>query len=372
MSAVSLQNTNKIPSPASPVLSPTRSVFSETGETTLFERSAAALDETIQLMTQFRSLLTVFANANHKKNPVDLSHRALELSNLLFAAHDTVGWGSTDYIRRTLRYLYRTRKFTFNSLCTTRHLFNTLLKLGEVQEAKLALLEYLELVGVPHVLDKDKSAPKSAEQQQQSMDSSDDEDEDTYLENIAETIQNRLDYIVHQSLSSTNNNLLFWEKKLKLLQGIQDQEEEEIYSSDDNDQPPVPMPMPQKKPPTGSYESDMEFDVVKIIIAASQQLYGQHYKQGQEASALSDIAVALMEESEHLKKKKASQWRLLMVQSRRVKGASYGLYAAQCKFIYTFKHKLFLRFICLLKAMMKRKDRHSWLNRLHLLKELLN
>lgn len=372
MSAVSLQNTNKIPSPASPVLSPTRSVFSETGETTLFERSAAALDETIQLVTQFRSLLTVFANANHKKNPVDLSHRALELSNLLFAAHDTVGWGSTDYTRRTLRYLYRTRKFTFNSLCTTRHLFNTLLKLGEVQEAKLALLEYLELVGVPHVLDKDKSVPKSAEQQQQSMDSSDDEDEDTYLENIAEIIQNRLDYIVHQSLSSTNNNLLFWEKKLKLLQGIQDQEEEEIYSSDDNDQLPVPMPMPQKKPPTGSYESDMEFDVVKIIIAASQQLYGQHYKQGQEASALSDIAVALMEESEHLKKKKASQWRLLMVQSRRVKGASYGLYAAQCKFIYTLKHKLFLRFICLLKAMMKRKDRHSWLNRLHLLKELPN
>lgn len=329
-------------------------------------------------MTQFRGLFTVFANASYKKNPVDLGHRALELSNLLFAAHDTVGWGSTDYIRRTLRYLYRTRKFTFNSLCTTRHIFNTLLKLGEVQEAKIALLEYLELVGVPHLLDKDKSAATLAErqqqhqQQQQSMDSSDDEDEDTYLENSAEMIQNRLDYVVHQSLSSTNNNLLFWEKKLKLLQGIQDQEEEVMYTSDDNDQPPVSTPMPQKKPPTGSYENDMEFDVVKVIIAASQQLYGQHYKQGREASVLSDIAVALMEESEHLKKKKAGQWRLLMVQSRRLRGASYGLYAAQCKFIYIFKHELFLRFICLLKAMMKRKDRRTWLNRLHLLKELLN
>ncbi|GAN06464.1 hypothetical protein MAM1_0124c05948 [Mucor ambiguus] len=319
-------------SPASPVLSPSRSVFSETGDTTLFERSVAALDETIQLMTQFRSLLTVFANAYHKKNPIDLSHRALELSNLMFAAHDTVGWGSADYMRRTLRYLYRMRKFTFNSLCTTRHIFYTLLKLGEVQEAKLALLEYLELLNVPHVLDRDQSALTLAEQQQ-NMDSSDDEDEDAYLENIAETIQNRLDHIVHQSLSSTNKNLLFWEDKLKLLQGARDsdeEEEEEFYSSDDSSPPPAPQRMPQKKAPIGSYESDMEFDVVKLIIAASHQLYGQHYKQGQEASALSDIAVALMEESEHLKKKKASQWRLLMVQSRRVRGASYGLYAMQC------------------------------------------
>ncbi|KAL9556307.1 hypothetical protein MBANPS3_001926 [Mucor bainieri] len=323
-------------SPASPVLSPSRSVFSETGDTTLFERSAAALDETMQLMTQFRSLLTVFANAYLKKNPVDLSHRALELSNLMFAAHDTVGWGSTDYLRRTLRYLYRTRKFTFNSLCTTRHIFYTLLKLGEVPEAKLALLEYLELLNVPHVLDKDQSALTLAEQQQQqqNMDSSDDEDEDAYLENTAETIQNRLDHIVHQSMASTNKNLLFWEDKLKLLQGARDpeeEEEEEFYSSDDSSSPPpAPQRMPQKKAPIGSYESDMEFDVVKVIIAASHQLFGQHYKQGQEASALSDIAVALMEESEHLKKKKASQWRLLMVQSRRVRGASYGLYAMQC------------------------------------------
>lgn len=321
-------------SPASPVLSPSRSVFSETGDTTLFERSAAALDETIQLMTQFRSLLTVFANAYHKKNPVDLSHRALELSNLMFAAHDTVGWGSTEYTRRTLRYLYRTRKFTFNSLCTTRHIFYTLLKLGDVQEAKLALLEYLELLNVPHVLDKDQSALTLAEQQQ-NMDSSDDEDEDAYLENIAETIQNRLDHIVHQSMTSTNKNLLFWEDKLKLLQGTEEgeEEEDEFYSSDDSNPPPAPQRMPQKKAPIGSYESDMEFDVVKIIIAASHQLYGQHDKQGQEASTLSDIAVALMEESEHLKKKKASQWRLLMVQSRRVRGASYGLYAMQCELI---------------------------------------
>ncbi|KAK4520928.1 uncharacterized protein ATC70_006811 [Mucor velutinosus] len=344
-------------SPASPVLSPSRSVFSETGDTTLFERSAAALDETIQLMTQFRSLLTVFANTYHKKNPVDLSHRALELSNLLFAAHDTVGWGSTDYMRRTLRYLYRTRKFTFNSLCTTRHIFYTLMKLGEVQEAKLALLEYLELLNVPHILDKDQSALTLAEQQQ---DSSDDEDEDAYLENVAETIQNRLDHITHQSMASTNKNLLFWEDKLKLLQGIRDpeEEEEEFYSSDDSNPPPVTQRVPKKKAPVGSYESDMEFDVVKVIIAASHQLYGRHYKQGQEASALSDIAVALMEESEHLKKKKASQWRLLMVQSRRVRGASYGLYAMQC-------HDERKRSVCMAESIASLKraselDSRSW------------
>ncbi|KAI8643110.1 hypothetical protein BD408DRAFT_415282 [Parasitella parasitica] len=312
-------------SPASPILLPAQSVFSETGKTTLFECSAAALEETIQLMAQFQSLFAVFANEYHKKNPTDLNHRALELTNLLFTAHDTVGWGPTDYTQRTLRYLQKARKFTFNSVCTMRHLFYTLLKLGQAQEARLALIEYLGLLNVPHVLDMD-----CKQQQQYISDSSDGEDENAYPGTVAETIQHRLEYIASESLSSVNDSLLFWEKKLKSLQGTQDQEEDDLSSSEDNDQTPVSRCTPRKKPPVGSYESDMEFDVVKIIIAASQQLFGQHHRQGQEASALSDIAVALLEESEHLKKKKATQWRSLMAQSRRVQGVSYGLYASQC------------------------------------------
>ncbi|CEP19058.1 hypothetical protein [Parasitella parasitica] len=311
-------------SPGSPVLS----VLPEPGKkTTLFESSTAALEETAQLTTQFLRLFTVFADKYHKANPTDLNHRALELTNLLFTAHDTVGWGSIDYIGRILRYLHKSRQYTFNSLCTTRHLFYTLLKLGQVHEARLALFEYLGLLNAPDVLG------SASQRISYSSGGEGDEEEDAFREKtIAETIQHRLAYITSQSASSLNRNLLYWEDKLRSLQGTQEHKDNALYSSDDNDdQTPEPKRrMPQKKPPVGSYESDMEFDTVRVIIAAAQQLFGQHYRQGQEASALSDIAVALMEESEHLRKKKAGQWRSLMVQSRRVQGSSYGLYATQC------------------------------------------
>jgi hypothetical protein len=296
-------------------------VFSEAGETTLFERSAAALDETIQLMTQFRSLLAAFAPLLNKKNPIDLNHRTLELSNLLVSAHDTVGWGPIEYVRRTFRYLNRSRKFTFNSLCITRHLFHTLLRLGEIQEAKLALMHYFELLGVPHLIDKE---TLRNETQQKTVpihgDSSD--EEVSYLEEYAETIQDRLEYILHESQASANKNLLALEKKLSELEGLPESEDEEDEQVE---------PMPKKKAPVGSCENDTEFDVVRLILAAAKQLYGQLCRNGQEATILSDVAVALLEESEHLKRKKASQWKSLMVQARRVRGSSYSLYSTQCK-----------------------------------------
>jgi hypothetical protein len=308
-------------SPISPTLTATRSVFSEAGETTLFERSAAALDETMQLMTQFRNLLAAFAPLLNKKNPIDLNHRVLELSNLLVAAHDTVGWGPVEYIRRTRKFLNRSRKFTFNSVCISRHLFYTLLRLGEMQEAKLALTHYLELLGVPHLIDRETLTNENQEKSHIDGDSSD--EEVSYLEELVETIQDRLEYIAHESQATANKNLLSLEKTLCELADLPESED------DDNVQPTLP----KKKTPIGSCESDTEFDVVRLVLAAAQQLYGQHDGKGQEATVLSDVAVTLLEESEHLKRKKASQWKSLMAQSRRVRGSSYSLYSSQCEYI---------------------------------------
>ncbi|KAG2196906.1 hypothetical protein INT47_005130 [Mucor saturninus] len=261
---------------ASPIMSPTRSVFSDTGETTLFERSAAALDEIMQLITQFRHLLATFAPLLITANPIDLNHRTLELSNLLVSAHETVGWGPPEYIQRTLKYFTRTRKFTFNSLCTTRHIFYTLVRVEQMGEAKRALLHYLELLGLPDFFDHEFSV---------------------------ETLQARLlDINLGSSLSAASLNFPDIEREGE--------------------------PTTKKKPPTGSCESDTEFDVVRLVLSATQHLYMQ---QGQEAAMLTDLAVAILNECDLLRKKKASQWKSLMTRAKRLGGTAYGVFATQCQ-----------------------------------------
>ena len=299
-------------------MSPTRSVFSEAGESTLFERSIAALDETMQLMTQFRGLLAVFAPLLNKSNPVDLSHRTLELTNLLISAHDTVGWGPPAYVERTLKYLNRTRKFTFNSLCTTRHVFHTLVRVGDTAEARLALSYYLELLGVPDFTQLKKE-----------------EDEEVDLDDLVDTIQNRLDYISQLSAQSASKNIWTLENKLRKLQANDESDDSSFEEQED------PSSLQKRKAPTGSCESDTEFDVVRLLLFATQQLYPQ---KGHEASVLSDIAVSLLEEAELLKRKKGSQWKSLMAQSKRQHGIAYGIYASQCKFkkfiVYAYTRQL--------------------------------
>lgn len=290
---------------SSPVLSPTKSVFSDAGETTLFERSSAALEETILLATQFRQLLATFAPLLSQSNPTDLHHRTLELSHLLVSAHETVGWGPDSYVQRTLKYFVRTKKFTFNSLCTTRHIFYTLVRVGETKQAKLALTCYLELLGVPDFIEC-----------YQTVD----------LVNLVDVIKTKLQSITRSSSESGSNNLYQIETKLN---GLID----ELSSEDDE----VNGALPKKKPATGSCESDTEFDVVRMLLWATQYLYPDL---GLQATVLTDIAVALLEESDFLKKKKASQWRGLMVQAKRLCGISYALYASQCKIIIFYFKKI--------------------------------
>lgn len=265
--------------------SPTKSVFSDAGETTLFERSSAALEETIQLINQFRILLATFAPLLIQTNPTDLHHRTLELTNLLVSAHETVGWGPIEYVQRTLKYFVRTRKFTFNSLCTTRHILYTLIRTGETTEAKLALTLYLELLGVPDWIHTYQHQGNN-------------------IEDLIDMIRSRLDWINEQSSHSAAENLRGLETKLNTLT-------KEVQN---------------KKTPTGSCENDTEFDVVRVLLLATQHLYKQH---GKEATILSDLAVALLDELDHLKKKKASQWRSLMVQAKRLSGTSYAVFATQ-------------------------------------------
>lgn len=260
-------------------------MFSDAGEVTLFEKSAAALEETMQLMNQFRSLLSIFAQKLHQRDPSNLNHRTIEYSNLLFSAHDTVGWGTDDYVKRIQRYVIRSRKFTFNSICTTRHLFYTLIRLHDLKEAKAAFQQYLELTGITHLFDLQ-------------------EFDDDLFEEIAEKVQNQLDSIVHHSQTSATQHLEKLEKS-------------------------IGQTLDKKKPALGSCESEMEFDVVKVILTAIHKIYAVE-KQGREASLLSELAVALLEESQHLKRKKGTMWKSLMTQSRRAAGSAYGLYASQC------------------------------------------
>ncbi|KAI8879467.1 TPR-like protein [Backusella circina FSU 941] len=306
-------------------LSPIRSNFNDTNTTNKTE----ALNETMQLVTLFRQLLSILVpRLNAKGHKMDLNHRTIELANLLVAAHETVGWGPTSYIKRKLQLFHRMRKFTFNSLCITRHIFHTLIRLGDLKEAQQALQTYIELLNVPDVFNADLDP-----------------------ETTVEAIQDKLNIIISESNASATNVLAELEYRIKkVLEPHDEQGEEDGMDSDSGSDEGLPssptiaarrpsmsttrLPLhvkltTLKKPSTGSIEPDTEFDVVRLLLSGislyAQLLEGKH----QEGVVVSDLAVGIMEESE-LRKKKASQWRALMVQCRRSRGIAYGLFASQC------------------------------------------
>ncbi|KAI9481221.1 MAG: hypothetical protein EXX96DRAFT_635056, partial [Benjaminiella poitrasii] len=256
----------------------------------------------------FRHYIRYLTKAYQKdvySNQTDLHHRTLELSNLLVLAHDTIGWGTDEsYLRRLAKFYYRTQKLVMTeSVCISRHLFYVLLRLGELKEAKAAFTRYLEMLGV-----------KDCQWGVISLgnkDNDDSDDDSNDMDDIVKTLQTKLASIVQTSLASANKNLSNLER---------------IHTTNDDSEMGI-----ARKAPTGSFENDTEFEVVRLLLAAAQQLYGQLEERWQEASALSDLATVILEESEHLKKKKANQWRSLMVQSRRTTGIAYGLYASQCQ-----------------------------------------
>ncbi|ORX58104.1 TPR-like protein [Hesseltinella vesiculosa] len=106
----------------------------------------AAFDELFTLMNRFRGLIRAYAS----KLPADLIDTFItKFNNLVFHAHDAIGWGQISHIRRVRQFLYHASTLTFNNPSISRGLFYTLLRLGHFDEAKYALRTYLELVGLP-------------------------------------------------------------------------------------------------------------------------------------------------------------------------------------------------------------------------------
>ncbi|KAG0189345.1 hypothetical protein DFQ28_003546 [Apophysomyces sp. BC1034] len=120
---------------------------------------SSAFEELDCLMNLFQQLLTALMPS---LNATQQNDRVLELANLIIEAHDSIGWGEISHVRRVLQFLYQAKERTFNSPCISRHIFFTLMRLGNFDEAKHAFRTYIELLGLPDV-DKDDEMPLSTE-----------------------------------------------------------------------------------------------------------------------------------------------------------------------------------------------------------------
>lgn len=248
--------------------------------------SFSALNETIQLVSQFQILL----NESVKLSSLELNHKTLELCHLLVAAHDTIGWGPKEYRERVLKFFYQARAYTFNSISLSRHIFHLQASLGQSKRTNLSLKNYLQLLGITklEILR---------------------EDEDhSILYDMTEKIQESLQSITRDSLTSASKYLEIAEKTIK--DGLNE------FSVANTT---------KRKVPPGTFENDNVFDVVSTILVALKHGFVDSSEEG---LVLSDIATHLLEESEGLKR--TSQWKTWMAQSRRFRGCFYGQYAVQC------------------------------------------
>ncbi|PHZ15243.1 protein prenylyltransferase [Rhizopus microsporus ATCC 52813] len=297
----------------SPVTSPVKSTFSENSST-----SASALDETILLVNEFRALLNEFVKRSLSTEPIDINHKTLEICHLIVSAHDTVGWGPEEHIERMLRFFYKARALTFNSPSISRHIFYLHLYLNQHDKATLALKSYLELLGLPDILKKGDNLYHDEENEDHSL-----------AEGMISTIQQQLQKVQTDSNDSASQCLQAVEQKINSVLATYD----EKSSDEDEFLPPAQSSlldtvMTKRKVPPGACENDNEFDVVRVLLAGAQQIYSC-LPQNNEGIVLCDLAMALLEEAETLKKKKMNQWKLLMIQCRRARGCSYGLYASK-------------------------------------------
>ncbi|KAI8330708.1 hypothetical protein BC941DRAFT_517938 [Chlamydoabsidia padenii] len=187
-------------------------------------------EELVSVLTLYHAL---FNALEPKLSTKETSKRVLEFTNLIFIAHDVIGWGELNNIRRTLQFLYHAKEKTFNNPCIARLLFFTLMRLGDLDEAKYAFRGYMEIVGLSDV-------------------------DKTNVNGIEVTPNGVLD--VQTKVSAI-------QKKLRLMADLDD-----------------PM----------IYES--EALVLKVLLAAVL-LYGRECHQGDLASSLADLALELARES---------------------------------------------------------------------------
>ncbi|CAO3593098.1 unnamed protein product [Absidia cylindrospora] len=187
-------------------------------------------DELVSVLTLFH---TLFKSLEPKLSTKETSKYVMEFANLIFMAHDCIGWGELVNIRRTLQFLYTAKEKTFNNACIGRLLFFTLMRLGDLDEAKYAFRGYMEMVGLS---DTDKTESNGIE----------------VTANGAQDVHSKVETV---------------QKKLKLMADLND-----------------PM----------IFES--EALVLKVLLAAIL-LYGRESHQGELASNLADLALELARES---------------------------------------------------------------------------
>ncbi|CAO3662969.1 unnamed protein product [Rhizopus stolonifer] len=250
------------------------------------DSSSSALNETMQLVSQFQILL----NESVKLSSLELNHKTLELCHLLVAAHDTIGWGPKEYKERISKFFHQARAYTFNSISLSRHIFHLHTSLGQSKLTKLSFKNYLQLLGITEleILE---------------------EDEDhSILYAMTEKIQESLQSITRDSLASASKYLEIAEKTIK--DGL-----DELSVANTT----------KRKVPLGAFENDNVFDVVHTILVALKHGFVDLSEEG---LVLSDMAIHLLEESEGLKR--TGQWKTWMAQSRRYRGCFYGQYAVQC------------------------------------------
>ncbi|EIE86446.1 hypothetical protein RO3G_11157 [Rhizopus delemar RA 99-880] len=269
--------------------------------------------------------------------PVDKDDLTLELCHLLVSAHDTVGWGPKDYSERILKFFYNARVYTFNSPTLCRHMVN----LSDKKTCILATKNYLELLGI-------KNIQLTARDEDGSV-----------LHEMVETIGKKLQLVTHDSSNSASCHLNSVEKRIVDIltsQGSNSNEEQgDAFSS--SLKPKSETATVKRKLPPGAYENDNELDVVCTLLIAVKRVYADMPNE-EEGLILCDLAVALLEEADGLKKKKMNQWKSLMVQCRRIRGCLYGLCALQCNEPEKRLNCLNESLVSLSKA--TELDPHSW------------
>jgi tetratricopeptide (TPR) repeat protein len=171
-------------------------------------------------------------------------------------------------------------------------------------------------------------------------------DEDgSVLHEMVETIGKKLQLVAHNSSNSASCHLNSVEKRIVDIltsQGSNSNEEQsDAFLS--SLKPKSETATVKRKLPPGAYENDNELDVVCTLLIAVKRVYADVPNE-EEGLILCDLAVALLEEADGLKKKKMNQWKSLMVQCRRIRGCLYGLCAIQCKSI-PFDHSYIYLFI---------------------------
>ncbi|KAI8992316.1 hypothetical protein BDB01DRAFT_426483 [Pilobolus umbonatus] len=103
-------------------------------------------EEMANLLNLYRTLYTMISP---HLTPKEQNSYALELTSIIFKAHDTIGWGEIIHIKRILQFLYMIKSNTFNHPTINRCMFFTLMRLGSLEEAKFSLSSYLDLIGLP-------------------------------------------------------------------------------------------------------------------------------------------------------------------------------------------------------------------------------